>query len=59
MIVYSGALSGMLYALISAELPDAPLVGITVFESVTATVIFFLRKEGDVGICRCVTRPIA
>ena len=58
MLVYSGILSGILYALVSTQLPYAPLIGITVFASVTATIIFFLWKEGDMGIDRCGTRPI-
>jgi len=58
MLAYSGILSGILYALVSTQLPYAPLIGITVFASVTATIAFFLWKEGDLGINRCATRPI-
>ena len=58
MLAYSGILSGILYALVSTQLPYAPLIGITIFGSVTATIIFFLWKEGDVGVARCATRPI-
>ena len=58
MLAYSGTLSGILYALVSTQLPYAPLIGITVFGSVTATIIFFLWKEGDMGVGRCATRPI-
>jgi len=58
MLVYSAALSGVLYALVSTQLPYAPLIGITTFASVTATITFFLWKEGDLGIDRCATRPI-
>ena len=57
-LAYSAILSGILYALVSTQLPFAPLIGITVFGSVTATIIFFLWKEGDAGIGRCATRPI-
>ncbi|KAF9787110.1 hypothetical protein BJ322DRAFT_700683 [Thelephora terrestris] len=58
MLVYSGTLSGILYALVSTQLPYAPLIGIVVFWSVAATIVFFLWKEGDLGIRRCATRPI-
>ena len=58
MLAYSGLLSGVLYALVSTQLPYAPLIGIAVFGSITTTIIFFLWKEGDVGIGRCATRPI-
>ena len=58
MLAYSGILSGILYALVSTQLPYAPLIGIAVFSSVTATIIFFLWKEGDLGVGRCATRPI-
>ena len=58
MLAYSGILSGILYALVSTQLPYAPLIGITIFGSVTATIIFFLWKEGDMGADRCATRPI-
>ncbi|KAF9654247.1 hypothetical protein BDM02DRAFT_66776 [Thelephora ganbajun] len=58
MLAYSGILSGILYALVSTQLPYAPLIGIAVFASVTATLVFFLWKEGDFGIGRCATRPI-
>ena len=57
-LAYSGILSGLLYALVSTQLPYAPLIGITVFASVTTTIIFFLWKEGDLGVGRCGTRPI-
>lgn len=57
-LAYSGILSGILYALVSTQLPYAPLIGIAVFGSVTATIVFFLWKEGDLGIGRCATRPI-
>ena len=58
MLGYSAILSGVLYALVSTQLPYAPLIGIAVFGSVTAAIIFFLWKEGDMGIDRCATRPI-
>ena len=58
MLAYSGTLSGVLYALVSTQLPYAPLIGIGVFGSVTATIVFFLWKEGDLGTRRCATRPI-
>lgn len=58
MLVYSGTLSGILYALVSTQLPYAPLIGIAVFGPVAATIVFFLWKEGDLGIHRCATRPI-
>jgi hypothetical protein len=58
MLIYSGILSGLLYALVSTQLPYAPLIGIGVFGLVTVVITFFLWKEGDVGIRRCATRPI-
>lgn len=58
MLIYSGILSGLLYALVSTQLPYAPLIGIGVFGLVTVAITFFLWKEGDVGIRRCATRPI-
>ena len=58
MLAYSGTLSGILYALVSTQLPYAPLIGIAIFGSVTATLTFFLWKEGDLGRGRCATRPI-
>lgn len=58
MVAYSGVLSGILYALVSTQLPYAPLIGIAVFGSVTTTLIFLLWKEGDLGIGRWATRPI-
>ena len=58
LIAYSGTLSGILYALVSTQLPYAPLIGITVFASVTATIVFLLWKEGELGFRRCATRPI-
>ena len=58
MLGYSGTLSGILYALVSTQLPYAPLIGITVFGSVTAAIVFLLWKEGDLGIRRCATRPV-
>ena len=58
MLAYSGTLSGILYALVSTQLPYAPLIGIAIFGSVTTTLTFFLWKEGDLGRGRCATRPI-
>lgn len=58
MLAYSGTLSGILYALVSTQLPYAPLIGITVFALITTTIVFFLWKEGDLGFGRCATRPI-
>ena len=58
MLAYSGTLSGVLYALVSTQLPYAPLIGIAIFGSVTTTLTFFLWKEGDLGRGRCATRPI-
>jgi len=58
LLAYSSILSGILYALVSTQLPYAPLIGITVFTSVTATLVFLLWKEGDLGFGRCATRPI-
>lgn len=58
MLAYSGILSGILYALVSTQLPYAPLIGIAIFGTVAATIIFLLWKEGDFGIHRCATRPI-
>lgn len=58
LLVYSGTLSGILYSLVSTQLPYAPLIGIAVFASVTTTLVFFLWKEGDLGFRRCATRPI-
>lgn len=58
LLAYSGALSGILYALVSTQLPYAPLIGITVFALITTTIVFFLWKEGDLGFGRCATRPI-
>jgi hypothetical protein len=58
LLAYSGLLSGILYALVSTQLPYAPLIGIAVFAFVTATIVFFLWKEGDLGFRRCATRPI-
>ena len=58
MLAYSGILSGVLYALVFTQLPFAPLIGIILSASVTAAIIFFLWKEGDLGIGRCATRPI-
>lgn len=58
MIAYSGTFSGILYALVSTQLPYAPLIGIGVFGSVSATVLFLLWREGDLGFRRCATRPI-
>jgi hypothetical protein len=57
-LAYSGVLSGALYALVSTQLPYAPLIGIAVFAFVTTTIVFFLWKEGDLGFRRCATRPI-
>ena len=57
-LAYSGALSGILYALVSTQLPYAPLIGIAIFALVTTTIVFFLWKEGDLGFGRCATRPI-
>lgn len=58
MLAYSGILSGILYALVSTQLPFAPLIGIAVFGSVAATIFFLLWREGDLGFRRCATRPI-
>ena len=58
LLAYSGIFSGILYALVSTQLPYAPLIGIPVFAFVTTTIVFFLWKEGDLGFSRCATRPI-
>jgi hypothetical protein len=58
MIAYSGTLSGILYTLVATQLPYAPLIGIAVFGSVAATLVYFLWKQGDLGLRRCATRPI-
>lgn len=57
-LMYSGTLAGLLYSLVSTQLPYAPLIGIGVFGAVTATLGFLLWKEGDLGIRRWATRPI-
>ena len=58
MVVYSGTLSGILYALVATQLPYAPLIGIAIFGSISTTLITILWKDRDLDIRRYGTRPI-
>jgi hypothetical protein len=57
-LLYSGILSGLLYALVSTQLPCAPLIGIALFGFVSMGLGYLLWRDGELSFHRWATRPI-